>query len=132
MRGCDAYPAGYDFTDRRGKGLGDVINLRCNQSYALGWLGAFIIAAIVIVGSFVLPTVLIGIVAISFEEATQRAANKKAVIKSMDGIMEQAHKLLPGYFTDKKMAELQDIFNELDADDELSIDINGERRGSDE
>jgi hypothetical protein len=128
MRGCDAYPAGYDFTDRRGKGLGDVISLRCDNPNALGWLGALLMLVIVILGSFVLPTVLIGIVAISFEEATQKAINVRAVMASMDGVMEQVHERLPGYFTDKKMAELKEIFNEIDADGELSIDINGGKR----
>jgi hypothetical protein len=126
IRGCDAYPAAYDFTYRRGKGLGDVINLRCDDPNALGWLGALLMLVIVILGSFVLPTVLIGIVAISFEEATRKAANMQAVMASMDGIMEQVNAQLPGYFTEKKMAELKEVFEEMDADDELSLDMNGE------
>lgn len=95
MRRCDAYPAGYDFNDHRGKGLGGVINLRCNQPYAPGWLGALLLLVIVILGSFALPTVLIGIVAISFEEATQKAAKRKEVLASMEDTMEEVHKRLP-------------------------------------
>lgn len=102
VRGCDTYPAGYDFTDRRGKGLSDDINLRCDNPNALGWLGALLMLVIVILGSFVLPTVLIGIVAISFEEAIQKAARRIEMMASMNDLMEQVQARLPGYFTDKK------------------------------
>lgn len=39
----------------------------------LGWVGTLILFCVVIFGSYVLPTVLIGIVAISFDEASRRA-----------------------------------------------------------
>ena len=50
----------------------------CDQPYAAGWLGAFLVLFIIIFGAYVLPTVLIGIVCISFDEATRRAENIQA------------------------------------------------------
>jgi len=68
MFGCEGYPAGYPFLNRGG-------SASCEDSIASGWLGAFLLLFIIIFGAYVLPTVLIGIVAISFEEATQRSNN---------------------------------------------------------
>jgi hypothetical protein len=68
MYGCDGYPAGYPFTTRGG-------SVACTSPVASGWLGAFLLLFIIIFGAYVLPTVLIGIVAISFDEATRRSNN---------------------------------------------------------
>lgn len=47
-------------------------NTQCKHDQGFGWIAALIFFFIVIIGSFILPTVLIGIVAISFDEATRR------------------------------------------------------------
>jgi hypothetical protein len=69
MFGCAVYPAAYPLLD-------EAINptVQCNHPEGLGWIAAALFLVIVIVGSFILPTVLIGIVAISFDAASRRGA----------------------------------------------------------
>ena len=45
----------------------------CTNPTALGWVGSLIFLFIIIVGAYILPTVLIGIVVISFEEASSKS-----------------------------------------------------------
>jgi len=119
MFGCDQYPAGYDFTVSAEGGL-----LRCENPYASGWVGAFFLLFIVIFGSYVLPTVLIGIVAISFEEATRHSANLQEMMEKMALVMVETEAKMPGYFTPDRIAKLREVFSEMDADNELSLDMN--------
>jgi hypothetical protein len=65
MFGCDSYPTAYPLLDLHPTS-------QCDHSFALGWIGAFIFFFIVILGAYVLPTVLVGIVSISFDEASRR------------------------------------------------------------
>ena len=74
MFGCSDYPAGYPLLEgASGKCLPE-------NSEGWGWLGAGFFILIVIMGAYVLPTVLIGIVAISFDTATRRGQ----LLKVMD------------------------------------------------
>jgi hypothetical protein len=54
MFGCDHYPAGYPFVSSK-----EAVN--CSSASSLGWVGAFLLIIVVILGAFILPTVLIGI-----------------------------------------------------------------------
>lgn len=124
MFGCDQYPSGYDLTARRGLGVGGAVTLRCDQPAALGWVGALLMLTIVIFGGFVLPTVLIGIVAISFEEATRKAANMQEMMSKMDEVMEEAKLKMPGFVTKARVDKIRSVFDEMDADGELAMDTN--------
>ena len=73
----------------------------------MGWLGALLMLFIVIFGAFVLPTVLIGIVAISFDEASRKAENVQAMVSKMELVMDDARAKMPGYFTPSRMEKLQ-------------------------
>ena len=77
MFGCDLYPAGYDMVSR---------GIHCEQPVAAGWMGAFLLLFIIIFGAYVLPTVLIGIVSISFEEATRRSQNLEEMYAKMEKV----------------------------------------------
>ena len=54
MFGCEEYPTGYEFTTGNPQAT-------CRDSTAFGWMAAFVLFVIAIVGAFVLPTVLIGV-----------------------------------------------------------------------
>ena len=54
---------------------------------------------IVIFGGFVLPTVLIGIVTISFDEASRRGKEATAIADSMAEMTTKARQVLPDFFT---------------------------------
>jgi hypothetical protein len=51
----------------------------CPDSDGLGWAGCVIVLFLAVFGGFVIPTVLIGIVSISFDESTRRGNNKEVI-----------------------------------------------------
>jgi hypothetical protein len=70
MRGCAEYPnLGYPLTKD---------GSQCTDSAALGWFAALVFLLVVVIESFVLPTVLIGVVIVSFDEATRRGIMVRA------------------------------------------------------
>ena len=75
MYGCDAYPGGYPFV-RNG------VELQCTDPQGQGWLAALFFVLSVVIGGLILPTVLVGIVAISFEHAWQ--VREVAQIRAQD------------------------------------------------
>ena len=76
--GCDGYPAGYPFTHSQPGN-------ECLEPHAFGWLGAIIFFVMIIIGAYMLPTVLVGIVSISFDTAARRSK----MVKSMNDEMEK-------------------------------------------
>ena len=65
MLGCANYPnAGYPIIAAG--------STQCTASAAVGWPAAAVFLLVIVVESFVLPTVLIGVVVVSFDEATKR------------------------------------------------------------
>ena len=119
--GCDEYPLGYDFTEEPHS---KYVKLRCESPVAGGWLAAFLILFIIIFGSYILPTVLIGIVAISFDEATKRATNYREMMRKMQTVKDDADKNMPGFLSSKRMSILEALFAEMDADGEMALDLN--------
>ena len=84
MYGCDQYGY-YDLhgyaTSARG----------CTDPQALGWAAAAFVLIIVIFGGMVLPTVLIGVISIAFDEST-RAINEEAASQATIGrVLKVAH-----------------------------------------
>ncbi len=75
-------------------------------------------------GAYILPTVLIGIVAISFDEATRKASNYQEMMRKMRTVQSDAAQKVPGFLTTARLALLQELFREMDADDELALDLN--------
>jgi hypothetical protein len=65
MYGCDIYPGGYEF-------LQNYPQSKCEDSAGIGVYGFGILLLVVIIGAYVLPTVLIGIVSIKFDNTTKR------------------------------------------------------------
>jgi len=63
MFGCEGYPSGYEFLAEN-----DNEGIKCVRGKAFGWIGAFILLFVTIIGAYVLPTVLIGVVSIKFDE----------------------------------------------------------------
>jgi len=122
MYGCAEYPGGYPFTVK--SEYFDVLKLDCKHSEGSGWFGALMMLIIVIFGAFVLPTVLIGIVAISYDEATRKAANVQEMMSKLPMVVKEAEKLFPGFLSRSRQEKLRKCFSAMDADDELSLDIN--------
>jgi hypothetical protein len=64
--GCKDFPAGYPFV----KGA---TNNQCNNSQGLGYIAVVIFFFIAIIGAYILPTVLVGIISIKFDVQTVSA-----------------------------------------------------------
>ena len=117
MFGCDKYPMGYPFSaDNRG----------CveHKAQGYGWLGAMILFFITIVGAYVLPTILIGIVSIKFDEASrflERSLHSKREIKR---VIDMSKEILPGYFTPQRLEDIRALFDLMDANITLELDLN--------
>ena len=90
----------------------------------LGWLAVLIFVFIIIVGAYVLPTVLIGIVVISFEEASRKSSQVEEMMSRMATIIGDAQEQMPWFFTTTRIEKLRCVFEEMDADGELTLDIN--------
>ena len=103
LYGCDEYPAGYDFTFR-------APGLRCTEPYALGYGGVAIMLGIIVFGAFILPTVLIGIVSVSFEEATRQAHEDEEFYSKMKEISRYNETNLPGFFSKPRLDMLKEVF----------------------
>ena len=53
----------------------------CKNTYAFGWIGAGILFSIAVIGAYVIPTVLIGIISIKFDESS-RYLERQILIRS--------------------------------------------------
>ena len=73
MYGCGEYPGYYPKTT-------GINNLECNGNQGLGWIAALYFIFVVIFGGLVLPTMLIGIVAVSFEESFRKTESERVVM----------------------------------------------------
>ena len=113
VRGCDNEP-GYDY----------IPGLECTHPLALGWLAALLLFGIIVFGGYVLPTVLIGIVAISFDDASRKARTMIGMIEEMNEVVENAKKDLPAFITPNRIDLIRDMFDEMDADAEMTLDFN--------
>lgn len=118
LYGCDAYPGGYPMVAK------DSPLTSCTNPVALGWIGVFIFLFIIIVGAYVLPTVLIGIVVISFEEASRKSEQMQEMVSKMVSVIGDAREQMPDFFTEGRIEKLRTVFEEIDADGELTLDIN--------
>jgi hypothetical protein len=66
MYGCAKYPGGYEFLD-----TDKYPQSRCDDSRAAGYVGTVALMFVAVVGAYVVPTVLIGIVSIKFDKTTK-------------------------------------------------------------
>ena len=89
----------------------------------LGWFSAFFFTMVVILCAYILPTTLIGIVIISFEEATKRGALIREQLEKMEVVTKDAKAAMPEFFTEHRFERLEKVFQEMDCDGELSLDM---------
>ena len=65
---------------------------------AWGWFFVPVMLFIIVCGSYILPVVLVGIVSISFNEATYRAEQLQEMYTGMQEVIDKASKELPDFF----------------------------------
>jgi hypothetical protein len=117
MYGCDRY--GYQLN---GSDLLLAQGAHCNDPNAFGWIAAFVFVSICLVGRFVLPTVLIGIVIVSFEDASSTLAEQESSATSAIRAVEEAGTTIPEFFTSRRIELIQDAFCQIDLDNSGSVD----------
>jgi len=120
MYGCDYYPAGYPFlnpNNNNHKGY------TCDSNKAFGWYGVIILFFMLILGAYVMPTILIGIVSIKFNNATKLLNTLTKEKELYQKRLIEAKKLLPDFFTEKRIEAIQEAFSTLDSGGELTLDM---------
>ena len=71
MYGCASFPGGYPIASGNKR-------LECtNEKPGMGWLAAAYFCFVVIFGGLIMPTMLVGIVAVSFEESFRKCEDEK-------------------------------------------------------
>jgi hypothetical protein len=80
MYGCSRF--GYPFND-----------VPCRNSRAFGWVSAFYFCSLILIGAWMLPTVIIGITTIAFAESTEEIKEEYAQLKMALEVAESAAKL---------------------------------------
>jgi len=65
---------------------------------AFGWFFVPVMLFVIVCGSYILPVVLVGIVSISFNEATYRAEQLQEMYSGMQEVIDKARKELPDFF----------------------------------
>ena len=87
-------------------------------------MGVVLFFLVVIFGAYVLPTVLIGIVAISFDDATTKNKMLESMVHEMNRVVNQAKATMPTFITPNRIDIIRDLFEEMDADSEMTLDFN--------
>lgn len=81
MYGCANYPGGYEF-------LNNHPGNECTNSDGFGGVAVLMLLVITIVGAYILPTVLIGIVSIKFDDSSKmfhvRVEEKATMLKHLE------------------------------------------------
>jgi len=95
---------------------------QCNDPEATGWVAVLYFFCMIMMGGYILPTILIGVISISFDESNTRASIVEEDREKMVKVREQAETDLPGFFTPDRYDILQEVFDAMDADGELTLD----------
>ena len=94
------------------------------DSAGLGWFAAWYFMTLVMFNGLVLPTVLIGIICVSFDEVSENLIREAAEHKQIADMQKVWDKKLPEGFVDEQRLELmKDVFNALDAEDNGVLDM---------
>jgi len=86
MYGCEGYPNGYELLRTKNKNN----DISCDANKAFGWIGAIIMLFVTIVGAYILPTVLIGVVSIKFDETNSYFVEMEAHKKDFNAQLARA------------------------------------------
>jgi hypothetical protein len=117
MYGCDKY--GYYNL------AGEPVQARaCKEDdiIAYGWIATGYFVVLVILGGLVLPTVLIGVVSIAFEQSTKEILVEMNEGSVVDMIAATAKSWFPNFLTDKELNQFNEVYNALNTDGDGGLD----------
>jgi hypothetical protein len=127
MYGCgpDAFP-GYPFDeqDPLTKSTKLEKSLECDPTLeGMGWVAALYFIFIVIFGALILPTMLIGIVAISFEDSFRRSEDELTNARETKKLIARVQTDMPKFFSDNRLEHLRKVFRTIDIDGGGTLDL---------
>ena len=124
MFGCDNYPNTYPY-------LTSNPQTSCEDPGAFGWTAAMLLFAIAIFGAYVLPTILIGIVSIKFDEESKQIKSRKSALNKVKQVMDTCK--VTGVFSvlnterdigkEPRVMAAYEVFEVLDENQASGIDV---------
>ena len=102
MFGCDVEPSVYPVTSNDNE---------CTDPFAWGWFAVAYFLLLVVIGGLVLPTVLIGVVAIAFEKSSQKNRKEEDEVKKVVAVCKKARLDMPDFFQGKRIEHLKNLFD---------------------
>ena len=122
MYGCGHFPGGYPIVI---EGAPHSRKYDCPEgSQGFGFVAAFYFIFVVVFGGLILPTMLIGIVAISFEESFRSSEAEKKNAEETALVIMQVMRDNPSFFTVIRIELLRVVFNAMDVDGGGTLDLN--------
>ena len=100
----------------------DGMAMPCNDNKGMGWVAVLYFVFVIMLGAMVLPTLLIGVISLSFDETTKKMRDEKKEQAKTEKIMEFAsrwesdNKWVDHFITTHQMDELKILFQEINFD----------------
>ena len=88
----------------------------CKDPRALGWIAAAFVIMIVLFGGLVLPTVLIGVISISFDECAKEISAESREHKAISKIRAKTEEWQESFVTDEQISALRSVFDTINFD----------------
>jgi len=116
MYGCATAPNGYPFFNSQ-------YTCKEEDESAFGYIAVFFFVFTVILGGLILPTVLIGIVAIAFENGWKRYTSEMIMNAILELLIENIQREMPEWWSQDRLWLIKTTFLYLDADGAGTLDI---------
>ena len=100
----------------------DGMAMPCNETKGMGWVAVLYFVFVIMLGAMVLPTLLIGVISLSFDETTKKMRDEKKEQVKTEKIMQFAsrwendNKWVDHFITMHQMDELRILFQEINFD----------------
>ena len=99
-------------------------SLACTDPKAFGFVGFAYFLVVIIVGALILPTMLIGVVAIKFEQASNKFENERHDQLATKGHIAVLQEDMGDFFDDDRVEMWRLIFKSIDVDAQGRLDLN--------
>ena len=104
MYGCTQY----GYFDNKGF---STTKWACDDSKGYGWVAALYLVFVAVLGGLILPTVLIGVISVAFEESTHRIKEEKKQARDQEKVVDTALTWDPHFVTEEQLFDIQQVFN---------------------
>ena len=116
--GCSTVPSSRGYPLRN-----DINQCEPEKETAYGWLAVSFFVFTIVFGGLLLPTVLVGIVAISFEHAWSKYSEERIMAAILNLMVEQIEDLMTEWWSVDRLTLIKTVFSILDTDGRRLLDI---------